>query len=275
MANHSRITDLAMNSTRAALLALLALFTLLASCKQSVVIDEPNKRPIADARAIWRDMSLDETIDAGPDGLKFEFDGTTPIEITLDGSPSTDADGKIVKYEWHSATPAGDGGPADELRMVPNGDGAWPADEMKPTVTITAAGVYQFALWVHDNKGATSEPDTIKITVGNAVDPAVTACVASVLPSVPAECSECLCSKGEMCRAAVAQTACGEACWTFIRCLGAKCPNFRAMAMQMPPDYSCLTGMCMAEYTAGNMGATPVGACIAMCPEQCRTMPAM
>ena len=68
-------------------------------------------------------------------------------------------------------------------------------------------------------------------------------------------------------------TGCNEACWTFIGCLGAKCPMFRAMAAQMPPDYSCLTTNCMAEFTAGQTGAAAVGACIAMgCTEQCRAM---
>jgi hypothetical protein len=275
MANHPRITDPAMNSTRAALLALLALFALLASCRENPVIDEPNKRPTADARVIWRDMSLDETIDAGPDGLKFDFDGTTPVEITLDGSSSVDADGEIVKYEWHSATLAGDGGVPEELRMVPNGDGAWPPDEMQPKITITAAGVYSFALWVHDDKGAKSEPDTVKITVGTAVDPAIAECMTTVAPSVPATCSECLCSTSEQCRNDVKESACNEACWTFLRCLGTKCPDFRTMAMQMPPDYSCLTANCMAEYTAGMAGATPAGACVTACGEVCRSMPTM
>ena len=260
-----------MTHTRLSAAVLIALLAVL-GCRENPIIEEPNKVPEADARVIWRDMVLDETIDAGPEGLMFEFDGTTPVEITLDGSLSTDEDGKIATYRWLSGMVA-EGAPPEERRMVPNGDGAWPPDEMKPKVTFTAAGVYSFTLWVIDDKGAKSTPDTIKITVGNAVDPAVAQCVAAVVPTVPAACSECLCGIDDTCRAAAAATACNEACWTFIRCLGEKCPNFRAMAAMM--DFSCLMANCSAEYAAGSMGATPVGTCIAMCPDECRSMPTM
>ena len=43
------------------------------------------------------------------------------------------------------------------------------------------------------------------------------------------------------------------------------------MAMQMPPDYSCLTTNCM-EFLGGATAATPVGQCINMCPDECRAM---
>ena len=165
-------------------------------------------------------------------------------------------------------------GMKDPIFMPEGSPKGWPADEATPTVNVTAAGVYGFNLWVTDDTGSVSEPDLIKFTVGNAVDPALAGCMATVLPSVPADCSACLCGIDDTCRNAVNQTACGEPCWGLIRCLGEKCPNFRMMAMQMPPDYPCLTTNCM-EFVGGATAATPVGMCINSCPDECRGMPAM
>jgi PKD repeat protein len=146
-------------------------------------------------------------------------------------------------------------------------DGApkgWPADEANPTVNITAAGIYAFNLWVTDDDGSVSEPDTIKFTVGSAVDPAVMACVESVFPDVTPECAECMCSKGAMCQMAVTETACNADCWGLIRCIGAMCPDFMPGG---PTD--CVVGMCM-PFLAGAMAAGPAGMCVRMCVDVCR-----
>lgn len=249
----------------------LALLAVLGGCRENPLIDEPNDRPEADARVVLAMGPVDEKT-VKQDEIKLDFSGT-PIDVKLDGLASKDKDGKIRKYMWQSATLANADAGAAGVWMPEGSQKGWPADEATPTVTITEAGVYTFNLWVVDDAGSISVPDPIKFTVGNAVDPKVAACLPTVLASVPDPCKNCLCSVSDTCRNDVQETACGEACWTFIRCLGEKCPNFRAMAATM--DYSCLTMNCSAEYAAGMMGATQVGACIAMCPDECRSMPAM
>lgn len=266
-------------------LALLLSIAALVGCRENPIVPEPNDRPVAVARVVLPSGPADETTfpgmgpGTGQDALRFDFNGGS-LDVQLDGTASSDKDGKIRKYNWQSATlidgDAGTAQPAgmkDPLWMPEGAPKGWPEDKASPVVTITAPGVYSFNLWVTDEMDSVSEPDTIKFTVGSAVDPAVTACLPTVLPSVPDPCKNCLCGVSDTCRNDVKETACGEACWTFIRCLGEKCPDFRAMAAMM--DYSCLTMNCAAEYQAGMMGATQVGACIAMCPEECRSTPAM
>lgn len=265
------ITEIAMNPAR---LSILAAVLLGAGCKENPIIDEPNDEPTAVARVIAMDgTSLDEALTGGMP-IHFDFTPGTPIEITLDGSASHDQDGKIVKYQWFSGNLA-DGGidVADgtkELRWFPEGaDGLWPPDEEKPRITITAEGAYAFVLWVTDDKGAISEADTIKFIVGAVVDPAVGECVMNVIPSVQPACAQCVCGLSEMCRAAVVSPPCDEMCWGLIQCIGANCPDFRAMAAMM--DYSCVTTNCM-EFIGGATAATPAGMCVTMCPNDCTSM---
>jgi hypothetical protein len=292
MAQHSSITEPVMTFVR---IAPFALLVALGGCRENPILPEPNERPLAVARVVLPTGPADADTFAtmgpgtGQSALQFDFNGGS-LDVQLDGMDSKDNDGEISEYMWQSATLIdGDAGKAqptgmkDPLWMPEGAAKGWPEDTANPKVTITAAGVYSFNLWVTDDTGSQSEPDTIKFTVGTAVDPKVEACVEAVVPTVPDECKRCLCSASERCQVDViatptegqtpAATGCNEACWTFISCLGAKCPNFTMMAMQMPPDYSCLTMNCSAEFMAGQTGATAVGACIRMgCTEQCRAM---
>ena len=72
----------------------------------------------------------------------------TKINVTLDGSGSSDPDGNIVTYTW-SGTPA-------------------PAGMVKPVVSLPE-GVYTFSLTVTDSNGATSAPQSVSITVAKEV----------------------------------------------------------------------------------------------------------
>jgi hypothetical protein len=97
--------------------------------------EAPNQAPVADA---------------GPDAT-YTLELSQPtIEVTLDGSGSTDIDGVIFAYTW-SGTPD-------------------PNDVVSPTVTLSA-GVHTFTLVVTDDDGATSDPDTVTITVNEAPNP--------------------------------------------------------------------------------------------------------
>ena len=54
------------------------------------------------------------------------------------------------------------------LRRTPEGaDSAWPADEAMTSVEL-GPGLWAFSLWVRDNKGAWSAPDTIRLIIGSA-----------------------------------------------------------------------------------------------------------
>jgi len=265
----------------------------LVGCNESRLVPKhANILPIADARIIGSGgKPIDLTVDGGADMLKIELTGNE-VEVTLDGSGSKDDDGSIVAYRWLSGTevPA-DGGIGnlshDEKladggnkfvnsggRLVPEGEKPdWPADVKKPKVTLSE-GIWSFTLWVTDDKGAISKPDTIKITVGSAVDPAVAECAANVLASVPEACRICICSKGEKCQADVAESKCDAGCWGLISCIGAMCPDFAAMVAATPPDYSCLmAGGACVSFVGGAGGAMAAGVCITQCTAECAAMP--
>ncbi|HOZ47025.1 MAG TPA: PKD domain-containing protein, partial [Candidatus Hydrogenedentes bacterium] len=70
--------------------------------------------------------------------------GNTTVDVTLDGSLSSDADGTIAAYAW-TGTPD-------------------PSDVVGPTVTL-AAGDHTFTLVVTDDDGADSAPDSVTISV--------------------------------------------------------------------------------------------------------------
>jgi hypothetical protein len=95
---------------------------------------------------------------AGADRTLMLIAAAITIDVTLDGSGSTDADGTIVEYQW-STTSAG----------TPD-----PADGPTPTVTVPlGVGTHTFRLVVVDDDGASSAPDEVIITVLAALPPNV------------------------------------------------------------------------------------------------------
>ncbi|MGD8932622.1 MAG: hypothetical protein PVI52_08625 [Chromatiales bacterium] len=91
---------------------------------------------------------------AGSDQTLTLTDGQSTVNVTLDGSGSSDADGSVVGYTWTG-----------------NPD---PANIASPSLSL-GVGSYTFTLVVTDDAGATSSSDTVQITINDAVP----------LPAVP------------------------------------------------------------------------------------------
>jgi hypothetical protein len=138
-----------------------------AGCRLGPIQNDENRAPIAVARAIGPDgVPADGTVNAGY-GPIFPFSGA-PVEVTLDGSGSSDQDGKVVAYRWLSGSLV-DGG-TDRL-VAEGAPGNWPDDSAQPKVTL-GEGVWAFTLSVTDDEGATSVSDTIGVVIGEIPVPA-------------------------------------------------------------------------------------------------------
>ncbi len=92
------------------------------------VVERVNQPPVANA---------------GPDRVMALPEGQITMDVQLDGGGSYDPDGTLASYIW-TGTPD-------------------PEDTVNPKVTLTQ-GIYDFALQVTDDKGASSS-DPVKITV--------------------------------------------------------------------------------------------------------------
>lgn len=232
-------------------------------CRETPLVPDSNQTPIADAQFINAvGMSVDEVVGKGmdPNALIIPFNGQ-PVAVTLNGSASKD-DGKITKYQWLS----GDKGMATGPKR-----GMDPMDIAQPVVTL-GQGTFTFVLWVTDDQGVVSQPNSVMLTVGAidpANDPAVLECASNVLDMVTDPCKMCICTQNADCRAKVVETACDENCWGLISCIATNCPNFAAMAAMM--DYSCFTAAGCTAFIAGQTAATAAGPCITPCAAMCRS----
>jgi hypothetical protein len=132
-------------------------------CRQTYVDADNNRIPVAVARAFdAMGESVDSTVndDLGP---IYPFDGQA-VEVKLDGTGSSDVDGKIVRYRW-LGTSLVDGGVGFSL---PEGeDSGWP-DDVKQPIVMLGEGTWSFSLWVTDDAGAISDPSEIHLIVGDA-----------------------------------------------------------------------------------------------------------
>jgi hypothetical protein len=257
-------------SSKPLLISIIALG--LAGCHETPLV-VVNTEPLADARVVNMDgKSVDEKTvaeftkknpDAGMEAqamTRFDFDGKD-VEVTLDGTHSSDEDGHIVKYEWFSGNLDADAG----VRSGPK-----PDDVAKPKVKV-GEGTWRFVLFVTDNKGKRSQPDTVAFTVGAppaTSDPKVAACVANVIPSVPTPCATCVCALDDTCRMNVQKDVCDADCWGLIQCIGQKCPTF-----SMDMDTSCVITNCM-DVLGGSTGAMAAGSCVVKCLDSCPAMSA-
>jgi hypothetical protein len=255
-------------------LSLFALAALLAGCHDNTLVPEPNRVPVARARVMGMEGSSVIVPSSGSAG---------PVSITLDGTTSTDPDGGKLTYRWLSGTSMGGSAPAagsggsggsgptggreasSGKRWVPAGsDGAWPEDVERPMVSLPD-GDYKFVLWVVDDKGAISDPDTLEISVGGTpIDPALQSCVDSVVPTVQQRCAACVCGVSDACKAAANMSVCGPDCWGLLNCIGTMCPDFMT-------NMSCVTTNC-TSFLGGATGAQMIGGCVTMCAADCRAM---
>jgi len=173
-----------------------------------------------------------------------------PVAVRLDGRDSSDEDGEIARYIWRNAVPAADGGAEWASGALDPDDSARPELELEQ-------GTYTFLLWVEDDRGAISAPDSVSVNVGT--DP-IAQCVADSLQVVPEACLSCVCGAGAECLEAT--VACREDCWQLLSCIGANCPD--------SSDTACIVMNCSAAL-GGAMGATAIGPCIMSCTDVCQS----
>lgn len=225
--------------TAFALLLLLPLPLGAAGCMRDETLDT-NRAPIASA---------------GPD-QEHDFEGQ-PIEVTLDARKSRDLDGEVVEYDWRLVEPAaGDGGMA--MSMPDAGAALDPRNVARPKLEL-GRGTYTFILWVSDDGGAVSEPDTVTVKVGG--DP-VQECVAAAHDGLDEACRTCLCNQGDACLKAV--PACPRDCWGLIGCIVGFCPTF-----SMDMDLACVGTNCAQWVAGGQAGAMGAGNCVMPCATEC------
>ena len=83
--------------------------------------------------------------------------GSAPLNVSFDGSGSTDADGDALTYSWDL-----------------NGDGTFgDATSISPTFTYTTPGTYQAVLRVSDARGASDLSPAVTISVGSLPVPVI------------------------------------------------------------------------------------------------------
>jgi hypothetical protein len=184
--------------------------------------------------------------EAGSD-LQLDYEGS-PVAVRLDGRDSSDPDGRIVTHIWRSGDDGPDGS-APAAALDPD-DVARPALDLDP-------GSYTFTLWVGDDDGATSEPDSVTIRVGT--DP-VAECEAGLPAQFQNECGVCVCGVSDACRQRAA--ACDGTCWDLIVCIGTNCLD--------PSDFACITSSC-AAFLGGAVAAMAFAdaGCYEPCAETC------
>jgi hypothetical protein len=219
----------------------------LTACREDPLIEAGNLPPLANAG----------------ESRQVPYQGGMATLVTLDGSGSTDPDGRITAWRWWSGTARADG---DAGVALPAGESAdWPADVEKPEVMLPE-GVWTFSLWVIDDAGAVSKPAVVKITVGDPdplADPQVAACANAVLPRVPAACKACICKIDDDCRMNVVESMCNEKCWALIDCTATKCPEFTQNM-----DLGCLVENCL-EFLGAGVSAMTTGGCVIPCANVC------
>jgi len=234
MSRHSRVTTHTVATLCAAALACAAL----AGCKTNATIDR-NQIPVANA---------------GDDQVH-PFAGT-PVTVTLDASRSSDRDGQLVGVVWLNGTDADAGGV-----MLPD-----PPDVPFSQVTL-GQGVWLFHLFVQDDDGAISAPDTVQITIGDVAmpscdlsacaptlgDPCCTSDDTGAMPGdsrgrAPGQCGADLGSIGLAALAGICLELNQEGA------MSAECPELPNAANQMEPGCCTAQGLCGSINTSVPLG---------------------
>jgi len=155
--------NMSMRPSRCNALLNATLWALLSACSQNYVDAGDNRIPVAVARAFDVTGVPVDSSAKGDVGPIYPLDGAA-VEVKLDGTASTDSDGKIVAHRW-LGTSVLDGG----VGRVPfQGEASdWPEDVAQPRVML-GEGRWSFSLWVTDDRGAISSPSEIHLIVGDA-----------------------------------------------------------------------------------------------------------
>jgi hypothetical protein len=204
-------------------------------------------------------------------GVTLPFSGS-PVTVTLDGTLSSDRDGNVAGFRWLSAN----FGPGCEGRDTdPKHD---PKDTAKPKVTL-GEGFWEFALWVEDDAGATSQQSVVTVRVGDSPasdDPCpngpagsepmgdgndggaadgggggglagqlmcVMECAAADCPALAADCDA------------------EPMCWPLLGCVAEKCADLGTDLMAIQ---GCAVAMCV-EFLPGAAPAVAAAECALMC----------
>jgi hypothetical protein len=169
----------ALMHTNQALTLLLAMS--IAACTS---IDIDNKAPTAKAIATIDGKAVDPKMPASYTGQ--------PVTLTLDGTKSRDSDGRITDFIWMRTDSSLQ--PDSGVGTAPTEGG--PMNGATTTVTLLAAGDYQFSLWVRDDDGEVSAPSTVKLTLETPYMPDA-ACLGYYKQSNE-PCQQCLCQPNAM-----------------------------------------------------------------------------
>jgi len=259
--------------TAVRLLCGVALLAPLGGCQDFNITNKP---PVANIRVLVGGVEVDPKDPIAYSG--------TPLTVTLDSTPSTDADGRIVAVRWlrtdvsaaQRYSPDGfeDGGTAPQFVGDPPATGT--AD-----VTLIE-GTYRYSLWVFDNDRAASKPASVKLVVKTPSMYMPDATCTAAYANPVADCNDCVCTPNAMngcledfqacennpdptfamlCKAlvdcAVAVKCMGAACYTAGGCMA----QIDAAAGYMGGDLSKCSDM--ATPASGNpcRAATLLGAC--------------
>lgn len=260
-----------------AMLLMIAVAALLAAGCLSLDID--NEPPTADVQ-----ISVDGVAYAS--GQEVPYAGT-PLTVTLDGRGSSDEDGVVEQYIWLRTNAT-----AEERMMAntaaPGEAPVVPADPPRGMVTqvLLGEGTHQYSLWVVDNEGKTSVPETVVLNIAT---PSIympdAMCSAEYMHPLGESCAECVCTPTDMMGCLSDYQRCfqnadaqfTELCTALVDC---------ALATDCSASGTCyMEATCMAEvdaaggYMGGNIGfcqmpamadanpcsaATVLGTCTAM-----------
>jgi len=221
---------------------MVALATSLLACTG---MDIDNKPPTAKAIA---------TIDGKPVDPKMPASYTgQPVTLTLDGTKSSDSDGRITDYIWMRTDSSLQ--PDSGVGTAPTEGG--PMNGATTTVTLLAAGEYQFSLWVRDNDREVSAPSTVKAQLATPYKPDAECLTYNMNPNK--DCQQCQCQPNP------------DGCLDELsRCLANPVPEFTtlctalvncAVAKACSGAACYVAALCMAEidaaaaYMGGNIGS--------------------
>ena len=192
---------------------------------------------------------------AGADQTLVLEQGALEVNVTLDGTGSTDNDGEVVSYIWLS----GDSEEVDGGGIRRSGPD--PDNIAMPTITLEQ-GQWKFVLWVEDDAGRVSNPDVVVITVGDKLPPTapVQMCMDMSLQSISADCRRCACELDEACMELV--PGCDQGCWDMALCTNEKCEGEADRA-------NCARTMCAELIDAAVPYIIDFGPCTEQCPQDC------
>lgn len=282
-------------------LALLQLGLLAAlGCDPNLAVPPGNRQPMADARVM------------GMEGKNVTVDFTgQPVKVTLDGSFSTDPDGKIVTYRWlsarkvaGSAPAAGSGGSAAGSSGGAAGQAGQKDDSDGGTAGSGGAGggaagggggIPNMELrWVPPGAPPDWPDDTMQPVVelpegdfafslwvidDRSVVSQPSIIHVSVRTALPPEVQACVDTVVDTVPLACKTCVCGLSDMCRMAANKTVCDAtcwgllscIGSKCAATPTDTSCITANCGTQL-GGATGARMIGSCVTMCPTQCRGM---